>query len=82
MQTLNKLKEAVEPGVNELSTLRDLAAAWSAMSKAHCTHSMHEDEVVFPVLEGFFPGQVCAVCGDPVHVECMHGRADWCWRNR
>lgn len=45
----------------EASTLRHLAAAWSAMSKAHNVHSMHEEKVIFPVLEGFFPGQVCSL---------------------
>lgn len=31
------------------------------MAKAHDVHAMHEDTVIFPALERFFPGQVC-VC--------------------
>lgn len=55
---LDKLVAAAKPGAEGVSTLREIAAAWSAMSKAHDVHAMHEDKVIFPALEGFFPGQV------------------------
>lgn len=55
---MDKLAAAAKPGVADASTLRELASAWSSMSVAHDVHSKHEDVVIFPALEAFFPGTV------------------------
>lgn len=60
---MEKLAAAVKPGVADASSLKDLAAAWSALSFAHDIHSKHEDDVIFPALEAFFPGQVRGLVG-------------------
>lgn len=57
VQTLEKLTEAVKPVGADDSDLRQLAASWSAISHAHRIHCMHQDKVIFPALEAFFPGQ-------------------------
>lgn len=62
IQTIDKLSAvSLKPEGEEASSLRELATAWSAISKAHRIHSMHEDKVIFPVLDSFFPGQVCSL---------------------
>lgn len=58
MPRLEKLAASAKPGVSDMSSLRELSVAWSALAKAHDIHAMHEEKVIFPVLEGFFPGQV------------------------
>lgn len=55
---MEKLAAAAKPGVADASALRELASAWSSMAVAHDVHSKHEDDVIFPALEGFFPGTV------------------------
>lgn len=55
---INKLAAAAKPGLSDVLTVRELAASWSAFSKAHDIHAMHEEAVIFPELETFFPGQV------------------------
>lgn len=55
---LEKLAAAAKPGVSEASTLKEFAAAWKKVSFAHDIHSKHEDDVIFPALEAYFPGQV------------------------
>lgn len=55
---LEKLAATAKPGVADASTLNDFAAAWKSVSFAHGIHSKHEDDVIFPALEAFFPGQV------------------------
>lgn len=55
---LEKLAAAAKPGVADASTLKEFAAAWKSVSFAHGIHSKHEDDVIFPALEAFFPGQV------------------------
>lgn len=55
---LGKLAAAAKPGVADASTLKEFAAAWKSVSFAHGVHSKHEDDIIFPALEAFFPGQV------------------------
>lgn len=55
---LEKLAAAVKLGAGNTSSLRELSATWTSVSKAHDIHSRHEEQVIFPVLEGYFPGQV------------------------
>lgn len=55
---LLKLAEAAKPGVADASTLLELSASWSIMAKAHDIHARHEEQVIFPELEAYFPGQV------------------------
>lgn len=55
---LEKLATAAKPGMADASSLRELSAAWSIVSKAHDIHARHEESAIFPVLEGYFPGQV------------------------
>lgn len=55
---LEKLAAQVKPGIAGAPKLRELASAWKAVSTAHDVHSRHEDEVIFPTLETYFPGQV------------------------
>ncbi|CAN0118074.1 unnamed protein product [Ascophyllum nodosum] len=58
---LNKLARAAKPGLSHVSTVRELATYWSAFSKAHDIHATHEEAVIFPELEAFFPGQTQSV---------------------
>ncbi|CAM9111089.1 unnamed protein product [Scytosiphon promiscuus] len=58
---IEKLAATVKPGVADASSLKDLADAWSSLSFAHDVHSKHEDDVIFPALEAFFPGQTHSV---------------------
>lgn len=53
---MEKLAAAAQPGVADSFTLRELSAAWTAMSVAHDVHAGHEDNVIFPALEAYFPG--------------------------
>ena len=72
VKTIDKLSAvALKPAGEEASSLRQLASAWSAISKAHRIHSMHEDKIIFPVLDSFFPGQVCCLL---VWNACKGGR--------
>ncbi|CAM9617848.1 unnamed protein product, partial [Sphacelaria rigidula] len=54
---LEKLAAAAQPGLADAFTVRALATAWSAVSKVHAVHTRAKETVVFPELEGFFPGQ-------------------------
>ncbi|CAM9147713.1 unnamed protein product [Sphacelaria rigidula] len=54
---LEKLAAATKPGLTEVSTVRTLAIAWSAVSKAHAVNTNGKERVIFPELESFFPGQ-------------------------
>eukprot|EP00752_Nemacystus_decipiens_P012458 g11037.t1 len=58
---LEKLAAAAKPGVADASTLKDFAAAWKSVAFAHGVHSKHEDDVIFPALEAYFPGQTHSV---------------------
>lgn len=55
---LEKLASVAKPGVADAASMRELASAWNSMAKMHDIHSMHEESVIFPILEGFFPGHV------------------------
>lgn len=63
---LEKLAAAAKPGLADASTLKGFAAAWKSVSFAHGIHSKHEDDVIFPALEAYFPEQV----GECVFVYC------------
>ncbi|CBJ26922.1 Glutaredoxin glutaredoxin/malate transporter fusion protein [Ectocarpus siliculosus] len=70
---LEKLAAQVKPGAAGASKLREVASAWEAISKAHDVHSRHEDEVIFPTLETYFPGQTSTVGDDhKEHEELIH----------
>ncbi|CAN0297636.1 unnamed protein product, partial [Ectocarpus sp. 13 AM-2016] len=70
---LEKLTAQVKPGAAGASKLREVAFAWEAISKAHDVHSRHEDEVIFPTLETYFPGQTSTVGDDhKEHEELIH----------
>eukprot|EP00903_Cladosiphon_okamuranus_P016305 g15037.t1 len=58
---LEKLAAAAKPGVADASSLKNFAAAWKSVSFAHSIHSKHEDDVIFPALEAYFPGQTHSV---------------------
>lgn len=55
---LDKLAKAVRPGLGDRITLRELSNGWSAVSAAHRVHLRHKQDIIFPMLERFFPGQV------------------------
>lgn len=59
---LEKLAAAAKPGLSEASSVRDLAVAWATLRKMHAIHSRHEEDVIFPCLETFFPKQVRTAC--------------------
>ncbi|CAM9257536.1 unnamed protein product, partial [Sphacelaria rigidula] len=54
---LEKLAAATKPGLADVSTVRTLATAWSAVSKAHGVNTNGKEQVIFPELESIFPGQ-------------------------
>lgn len=56
---LEKLAAAAKPGLTDASTVRALATAWTAVTKVHAVNTHGKETVIFPELEGFFPGQVC-----------------------
>ena len=55
---IEKLAAAANPGLADASSVRTLSNAWSTLSSVHALHTRAKEQVIFPELEGFFPGQV------------------------
>lgn len=55
---IEKLTAQVKPGGVGAPKLGELASAWKAVSTAHKVQCRYEDDVIFPTLEAYFPGQV------------------------
>ncbi|CAM9812351.1 unnamed protein product [Ascophyllum nodosum] len=54
---IEKLAAAANPGLADASSVRTLSNAWSTLTSVHALHTRAKEQVIFPELEGFFPGQ-------------------------